>query len=151
MDQDSFKMASRWSKMASKLPNNVPREPQDGASGAKLGQDCSKCASTQFQNRPRCFKEVSRWSQHGPRWSKMFVSGCLWFSSWAFSGAPWLCLRFAFALPSLCFRFAFVLPSLCLHFAFAVPSNCLCFAFAFVFLCFAFAFRMVGSQKLLGP
>ena len=97
-----------------------------GQVGPRLLQMCSNKAPESSKMARRCHKMVPRWPQHGPRWSKMFVSGCLWFSSWASSGTPWLCLRSAFVLHSLCFRVAFALPSLCLRFAFVLPSLCLC-------------------------
>ena len=123
-----------WPQAGQKGPKIAPRLGKLDQDGPRLLQIYFNKAQETSKMAPRCPKIGLRWPQHGQRWSKMSVSGCLRFSSWAFPDAPWLCL----VLPSLCFRFAFALPSLCLCFAFALHVFCLCFALPSLLFCFAF-------------
>ena len=105
--QDGFKMVQDGPKMAQKDPKRAPRWGKLGQDEPRLLQMCSNKAPESCKMAQTCPKMVPRWPQHGPSWYKMFVSGCLRLSSWAFSGAPWLCLRFVFVLPLLCLPFSF--------------------------------------------
>ena len=109
-------MASRWPKIA----QAGPKGSQDNPRCSKLGQSWPRLLQISTHESLNSPNMAQRCPKMVPRWSKMAVSGCLGFDS----GAPWLCLRFAFALPSRC---------LCLCFAFALLLYCLCFAFPFPF------------------
>ena len=103
-----FKMVPRWLKMAPSSTRYPQAGPKRIPSWPRWLQSCSNKASKS----PKIAQRCPRWPQHGPRLSKMSVSGCFGLSSLAVSGASWPGLRFALALPSLCFCIAFALPSL---------------------------------------
>ena len=105
-----------WLKKAPRSPRctqNGPKGSQDSPKVGEVGPKWAKIAPKWPPNKkpkspkiaPTCPKMVPRWPKMAPTWPKIILYVCFGLSQvylgpWAISGAPELCLRFAFAFRS---------------------------------------------------